>query len=184
MRIGMMLIGITVLGMMAIGCRETVVVVTATPTVTATPVPTATPAPTATPVPATTATPMPISILERYEDLARRGLVERYKGVWGKDYPCDFTTSPKCELPYLVFHGADGFGVTFAPDFQNPQNKDSEWTYGPNSLRTGYVVIPYGEIPPDRSGSPHGAGAYGYVWAHNYWVYLTQLSRGEAVYWP
>ena len=54
MKVGMILIGIAVLGMLAVGCGG-MVVVTAPPT--ATVQPTATPEPTATPVPTPTATP-------------------------------------------------------------------------------------------------------------------------------
>ena len=162
MRMGMMLIGIAVLGMLAIGCRETVVVVTATPTATpapaSTPVPatTATPAPASTPVPATTATPMPISLLERYEDLARQGIVIREERRYGQDH---HGCSTECERTYLRFIIPDtDWVVKFVPDVQ-----------------ATYTI-------PGSSGLAFGRE--GYIWAHNYWVHLTHLSRGEAVYWP
>ena len=164
MKLGMILIGITVLGMMAIGCRETVVVVTATPTVTATPAPTSTPVPTAAPaptsttVPTTTATPLPISLLERYEDLARQGIVIHEERRYGQDH---HGCHPKeeCERTYLRFIIPDtDWVVKFVPD-----------------VHATYTI-------PGQSGLAFGRE--GYIWAHNYWVHLTHLSRGEVVYWP
>ena len=167
-----MLIGIAVLGMLAIGCGGAVVV-TATPTSTVQPTatsdPTVTPAPTPTPssrastptsnpVPTTTTMPLPISLLERYEDLARQGIVIREERRYGQDH---HGCHPKeeCERTYLRFIIPDtDWVVKFVPDVQ-----------------ATYTLPGHSDL---------AFGIEGYIWAHNYWVHLTHLSRGEVVYWP
>ena len=139
--------------------------VTAIPTVTPTPVPTLTAIPTPTPVP--TDTRVPLSLLERYEDLAERGIMTMEELRWGKDRDC---TGDICDQTYFVFEGPDGVVVRFDPVGWN----GSTGQYSPDSARQDVSIY----------GPYYSRSVSSYIEAHNYWVHLTRLSRGEAVFWP
>ena len=171
MKIGMMLIGIAVLGMLAIGCGETVVV-TATPTVTVQPLtatpeptatvqpPTATPEPTATVQPPT-ATPEPtatvqpltgLAIRERWEALAEAGLVFREeKKVTISGGPNSRVWVQADVVLFTVPEGLGGWKIQFGKEGDRHFSKDI----------------------PD----------VGYERAHNIWVHILQMSGGKVEKW-
>ena len=151
--------------------------VTTLPTVTPTAVPTLTAIPTPTPVP--TDTRVPLSLLERYEDLAERGIVTRGELEFGDISLCgqlshSNDSKEKCRATVIIFQGPDGLEARFEPKGWNTSTGE----YDPNSHRRGAWTIGF-------EGGGYGSGVgEGYMHAHNFWVYLTNLARGDAVYYP
>ena len=154
MKDGLILIGIVLAAMLAVGCGGTVVV-TATPTVTAqstaTPEPTATAQPTATPEPTATAQPLTgLTIRERWEALAEAGLVIR------EEKKFVVSGSLTDVILFRVPEGLGGWTIEFSNDNQ--------------------------EVPSVYRGMNRSLGG-NYERAHNIWVHIMQMSGGKIELW-
>ena len=185
MKDGLILIGIVLAAMLAVGCGGTVVV-TATPTATAqstatpeptvtaqptatpeptataqstaTPEPTVTAQPTATPEPTVTAQPLTgLTIRERWEALAEAGLVIREeKKFTVSGSPTSGEWVQQDVILFRVPEGLGGWTIEFSNDHQ--------------------------EVPSVYRGMNRSLGG-SYESAHNIWVHIMQMSVGKIELW-